>query len=201
MHRNKRKHRKHRSRPTIRFFSKKNHCPIWCQSYLEMLFALLLEFDDDVESYASQVESIHSPVGSYTPDFLVKYVDGTSFHFEVHHPALLNDEYQEKFAAYQQYIREHSDEPLTLITDLGVSEQALKTLQNLYYFKNKFELKTILCQLTELPVEISFEQLAQYLGKFHRMYKQLLKAMLAEHWYIFDIDKPLTNDSLLYRNY
>lgn len=197
----KRKHRKHRSRPTIRFFSIKNNTVIWCQSFFEMFFALLLEFDDTVISYGSQVESIHSPVGRYTPDFFVQYNDETYIHFEIHHPSFLTFEYLEKFEAYQQYIIDCSNEPLIIVTELGVSEQVIKNLEELYYFKNEYDLDEILQQVDHFPMEVFFCDLMEKLGKFHKKSKQIIKAMLADRLYIFDLDQPLSSNPLLYRNF
>ncbi|MEW6997735.1 hypothetical protein AADZ86_08525 [Colwelliaceae bacterium BS250] len=197
----KRKHRKHKSRPTIQFFSKKNNAQIWCQSYFEMFFALLLEFDDTVESYGSQVESIMCEIGRYTPDFLVLYSDNSSCHFEIHHPVFLTEEYQDKFAAYQQYILNCSNEPLVMVTDLEVSNQAIKNLQDLYQFKNEFDLNKISEEIARYPESLSFGALMKLVEKFHQKSKQFVKALLAEHFYSFNFDLPIDNNTMLYRSF
>lgn len=46
-----------------------------CEGELEYKHCLLMEFDKSIESYYLQPFSLHTNVGKYTPDVLIKYVD------------------------------------------------------------------------------------------------------------------------------
>lgn len=76
-----------RVKPTISFYSRKNRCMQYCESFLESDACLIREFDPNIVAYLTQPESFGYPVNGrllrYTPDCLVKTRDRGFYYDEV----------------------------------------------------------------------------------------------------------------------
>ena len=79
--------RTHPLRETIRFYSIKNGCILWLESFLELTACLLREFDPSITAYATQPKRFRYPVGGksflYTPDAAVLFCDNSQQFEEV----------------------------------------------------------------------------------------------------------------------
>lgn len=121
-------------RHNINFFSKKNGVLVWLDSFLELQYALMMEFSNEVISYCSQPLSFHlSEKRRYTPDFLVEFSNSTGQYVEVHHSRFLDDKFWARFNGAQDILKEHDDpRELVLITDQMINPQVSENLKFLY---------------------------------------------------------------------
>lgn len=125
---------------TGRFQSLKNDRAIAFESTLERDFFLSLEFDDRVEMYEEQPltikDEIDGRVISYTPDCLVRHIDGTETLYEVKYVADLEKDAEElapRFAIAERYVREPNME-FRVVTELDIRCTKLENQRFLYGF-------------------------------------------------------------------
>lgn len=193
-----------RGRHTIEFFSKKNNCLIWLSSNTEREFALLLEFNDDVISYASQPESIFLDNGSrYTPDFLVVFETQPPVYYEVHMDCLLNDNYLQKIANVQAFLADKNEPTLVLIKQSQIKRPHVINLDCLYsYLKTPIPID-YQC-LLDVPDRLTKGELTEHialkLNESDRLNPHLIVLILIANKY-FDVDhsEPLSHKSVLVR--
>ena len=127
---------------TGRFQSLKNDRAIAFESTLERDFFLSLEFDDSVEMYEEQPltikDEINGRVISYTPDCLVRHIDGTETLFEVKYVADLEKDAEElapRFAIAERYVREPNME-FRVVTELDIRGITLENQRFIYGFSS-----------------------------------------------------------------
>ncbi|AYJ79351.1 TnsA endonuclease N-terminal domain-containing protein [Aliarcobacter cryaerophilus] len=123
------------------FASYKNKKQIAFESVLERDFYMLLEFDENVISYAEQPITINYEYkdGSkrkYTPDCLVAYKDGTDRYYEVKYiNEIRNDsELREKIDFLKSYFYNEYTLKFDIFTDEEISKIYLDNLKFLYKF-------------------------------------------------------------------
>lgn len=123
------------------FASYKNKIQIAFESVLERDFYMLLEFDENVISYAEQPITINYEYkdGSkrrYTPDCLVTYKDGTEQYYEVKYiNEIRNDsELREKLDFLKSYFYDEYTLKFVIFTDEEIDKIYLNNLKFLYKF-------------------------------------------------------------------
>lgn len=123
------------------FASYKNKIQIAFESVLERDFYMLLEFDDNVSSYAEQPITINYEYkdGSkrkYTPDCLVTYKNGTERYYEVKYiNEIRNDsELREKLDFLKLYFYDEHTLKFDIFTDEEIGKIYLDNLKFLYKF-------------------------------------------------------------------
>lgn len=123
------------------FASYKNKIQIAFESVLERDFYMLLEFDENVISYAEQPITINYEYkdGSkrrYTPDSLVTYKDGTERYYEVKYiNEIRNDsELREKLDFLKSYFYDEHTLRFDIFTDEEIGKIYLNNLKFLYKF-------------------------------------------------------------------
>ncbi len=123
------------------FASYKNKIQIAFESVLERDFYMLLEFDENVISYAEQPITINYEYkdGSkrrYTPDSLVTYKDGTERYYEVKYiNEIRNDsELREKLDFLKLYFYDEHTLRFDIFTDEEIGKIYLNNLKFLYKF-------------------------------------------------------------------
>lgn len=123
------------------FASYKNKIQIAFESVLERDFYMLLEFDENVISYAEQPITINYEYkdGSkrkYTPDCLVTYKDGTQRYYEVKYiNEIRNDnELREKLDFLKSYFYDEYTLKFDIFTDEEIGRIYLDNLKFLYKF-------------------------------------------------------------------
>ena len=123
------------------FASYKNKIQIAFESVLERDFYMLLEFDENVISYAEQPITINYEYkdGSkrrYTPDCLVTYKDGTEQYYEVKYiNEIRNDsELREKLDFLKSYFYDEHTLKFDIFTDEEICRIYLNNLKFLYKF-------------------------------------------------------------------
>ncbi|WP_169303169.1 TnsA endonuclease N-terminal domain-containing protein [Thalassotalea mangrovi] len=128
---------RHRSNPIINFFSHKNGCHMWCETYLEEKHALTLEFDNSVRSYTSQPGSLLINGKRYTPDFLVDYHSGKAEWHEVKHSGVIKrtPDFKKTFRLNRIGLLEAFKIKLKLFTEEHLENFNIGVLKELYRFK------------------------------------------------------------------
>ncbi|MCT7911490.1 Tn7 transposase TnsA N-terminal domain-containing protein [Arcobacter lacus] len=123
------------------FASYKNKIQIAFESVLERDFYMLLEFDENVISYAEQPITINYEYkdGSkrrYTPDCLITYKDGTERYYEVKYiNEIRNDsELREKLDFLKSYFYDEHTLKFDIFTDEDIGKIYLDNLKFLYKF-------------------------------------------------------------------
>ena len=123
------------------FASYKNKIQIAFESVLERDFYMLLEFDENVISYAEQPITINYEYkdGSkrrYTPDCLITYKDGTERYYEVKYiNEIRNDsELREKLDFLKLYFYDEHTLRFDIFTDEEIGKIYLNNLKFLYKF-------------------------------------------------------------------
>jgi hypothetical protein len=123
------------------FASYKNKIQIAFESVLERDFYMLLEFDENVISYAEQPITINYEYkdGSkrrYTPDCLITYKDGTERYYEVKYiNEIRNDsELREKLDFLKSYFYDEHTLKFDIFTDEEIGKIYLDNLKFLYKF-------------------------------------------------------------------
>lgn len=155
--------RKHKSNHTIHFYSRKNGCHIWCETFLERNYALSLEFDDEVKCYTSQPDSIMVHGRRYTPDFLVVYKSKPAEFVEVKINDIVKRDknFENTFSLNRTAIMELTRLNLVLKTDVDIRKVNITTLDRLYRFVDVNI--TNLKHIGEFPRQTSLADLAEYL--------------------------------------
>lgn len=97
-----------------KFASRKNRRMVRCESLLEKNFLYLAEFARNVVSFDEQPTSIKYRLNGkrvrYTPDFVLRWRDGSHWYVEVKPSELLNsDRNLEKFEAVGEHFRRQGD--------------------------------------------------------------------------------------------
>ncbi|MFX4281263.1 Tn7 transposase TnsA N-terminal domain-containing protein [Aliarcobacter butzleri] len=123
------------------FASYKNKIQIAFESVLERDFYMLLEFDENVVSYAEQPITINYEYkdGSkrrYTPDCLITYKDGTERYYELKYiNEIRNDsELREKLDFLKSYFYDEYTLKFDIFTDEDIGKIYLDNLKFLYKF-------------------------------------------------------------------
>ena len=123
------------------FASYKNKTQIAFESVLERDFYMLLEFDDNVVSYAEQPITINYEYkdGSkrrYTPDCVVSYKDRSERYFEVKYASeIRNDlELKEKLDFLKEYFYDENNLYFDIFTDEEIGKIYMENLKFLYKF-------------------------------------------------------------------
>ncbi len=102
-----------------KFASRKNRRMVRCESLLEKNFLYLAEFARNVVSFDEQPTSISYRLNGkqlrYTPDFVLRWRDGSNWYVEVKPSELLGlDRNLEKFDAVGEHFRRQGDSFLTI---------------------------------------------------------------------------------------
>jgi len=189
------KHNRHRSKHTIKFFSHKSQCHIWCESILERNYALTLEFDGEVYSYASQPDSFKVFGRRYTPDFIVVPKKGKGYFTEVKHTGIIKrtDDFHKKFSLNRIALLNETKLPLKLMTEKDIPSSHCKALKNLYRFIG-IDIKAIVSTL-ELPQFIYFGELCELILDEGPV--PITWAMIAQGIYSPESYQSITDDTLL----
>lgn len=134
-----------------KFASRKNRRMVRCESLLEMHFLYLAEFARNVVSFDEQPVTIsyrlNGRMRRYTPDFLLRWRDGSQWFVEVKPYELLAlEKNREKFDAVGEYFRRRGD---TFIT---MSERGIRHPVRMPLVKDLLRLRdaTALASLSEI---------------------------------------------------
>lgn len=194
----KKKYNKHRSRHTINFYSYKNNCHIWCESFLELYYALMLEFDESVRCYASQPEFFNVYGKRYTPDFLTHYVSGYSQYVEVKHTFFINDDFFGKHELRKEVILSHTKEELIIVSELDIDSVTTENYELLKGFR-QVDVSDLLTKIERLPKKVSLARLEKFVSKIVGFTRAHAWALVAHQHFYFDVSKPFGADTMLMR--
>lgn len=184
------------------FYSLKNQAHSWCESKLEWDALLLLEFDDEVESYKSQPMSIKyknslDEICRYTPDYLFKRKANGKFVFrEVKMSKRVDDALKEKVALINHRINKSYNANLEIITSDEIRVGCrIDNLNMLYSYKrvqiNPADIGVI---INRMPREFSYEELIDSTKKAGA--KNVMPLSLLAHGYLhFETSSPLTSST------
>ncbi|WP_445427356.1 hypothetical protein [Alishewanella sp. HL-SH05] len=185
-----------------RFYSKKNNCLLWLGSHLEKCFALHLEFDPQVLSYASQPETIiFEGRKRYTVDFLVAMVNSRPFFVEVHHENLIKEEFLKRFNAAKDFLALHDEPELKLITNKDINLVKCDNLDSLYPYKDQ-PLPSDICIFNTGSRHLKLDELINEI-QLNTPYKTAVSArrialtMIANGKFKADLTLPLSGASVL----
>ncbi|MDO6613719.1 hypothetical protein Q4601_20850 [Shewanella sp. 1_MG-2023] len=198
---NKRSANIHRGRHVIRFYSKKSGCALQIESFLEWILALRLEVNPDVKSFAAQPESMHLEILGkkcrFTPDFLVKFINGRESYIEIHHAKFTNDEYKKKVASFNEYTLGTTGLGIELIVSEDVDEIELHNLKLLaanYLLEPSFQHEQY-----SLPDTISFSELIAELKVLTKYPVSEAYTLLTSGVYEFNEAELISANSILQR--
>lgn len=122
------------------FKSYKNNKQIAFESILERDFYMMLEYDNDVESYSEQPFRLYYELFGkrtrYTPDTFVKYINGSEKIFEVkYQKEILEDiDLQAKLKILKNVIAEQKSLPFEVFTDEHINDIYLNNAKFIYSF-------------------------------------------------------------------
>ncbi|WNC72019.1 TnsA endonuclease N-terminal domain-containing protein [Thalassotalea psychrophila] len=197
--------RKSRVMPPMRFAAIKPNISVHCDSHLEMCFYHLLEFDKAVHTYKPQPFSfsykVDGKIRRYTPDVLVKYVDGHFESWEVKSQfEALKPKFQKKYDRLTQVFNEDIGHPLRLVTcDTIKKGCTVANLRELY----RFRLINIPQETLDQASSILTVGQEYHLSELHQIFKSLnssasaIKMLIAHGLLSFDFAKPLNESTIL----
>lgn len=194
----KKKFNKHRSKHTINFYSAKNGCHIWCESFLERKYGITLEFEESIHQYASQPESFSVYGRRYTPDFLMEYKSGHAEYVEIKHTHYMNDEFFERHFLRKRVIYMLTGLELVLRSELDVDSIEVENYELLMGYKtlDVNHLQPVICNLPKRTKLSRLEKLVSNLPGGSRAHAWSLVAQ--QHFY-FDTSKPFNAETTLMR--
>lgn len=202
---NNAKKRPKAGRHTINFYSKKNGVLVWLDSFLELHYALMMEFSNEVISYCSQPHSFHlGDKKRYTPDFLVNFTNSVGRYIEVHQSSFLNEKFWCRFNNAKAFLHENNDpRELVLVTEKMLNPQAAENFKLLYPY-----LGECVPDISPLGIEIgeivTLSTLTKYISQipgYTVAGKARLAAfiLIANRQFGMDFKTPLTDNSPLTR--
>lgn len=194
----KKKFNKHRSKHTINFYSTKNDCHIWCESFLERNYALILEFDESVQEYASQPESFSVFGRRYTPDFLVEYKSGHSEYVEVKHTQYQDEKFEAEHPQNQQTILQMTQQDLVLISEHDIDPIELENYDLLYGYK-AIDINHLLPEICKLPKKLKLSRLEKLVSNLSGGSRAHAWALVSQQHFYFDTSKPFNAETTLMR--
>ncbi|WP_339351063.1 hypothetical protein [uncultured Alteromonas sp.] len=194
----RRKHSKHRSKHTINFFSEKNGCHMWCESFLERRFALHCEFDESVECYSTQPEHFSVFGKRYTPDFLVQYKSGLAEYVEVKNSSYMDDDFFLKHKKRKLVIYETTRLDLVLISEEDFNKIESENYELLRQYRD-IDTTALIDEINRLPKRLTLSMLEKAMGKISGTTRAHAWALVAKQHYHFDVSKPFSADSMLMR--
>ncbi|MFY0670159.1 MAG: hypothetical protein JXQ95_19160 [Alteromonas stellipolaris] len=194
----KRKHSKHRSKHTINFFSEKNDCHMWCESFLERKYALHCEFDESVERYCSQPEYFSVFGQRYTPDFLVQYKSGHAEYVEVKHSSYMDDDFFLKHKKRKISIYEMLQLDLILVSEKDFNAVESENYERLRQYRN-IDTTALISEIGHLPKRLTLKKLEKLIEKKSGTTRAHAWALVAKQHYHFDVSQPFSADSILMR--
>jgi hypothetical protein len=197
---------KHRGRHIFRFNSKKNGngiigCGIKVESFLEYCYACIFECDPNIISFASQPETMHSEVGDNekpkgkTPDFLVKYANGSSEYIEVHWSKKVDEEYRDKIEHFSNYSASKGQSKIRIVTELGLTPFIRVNYQLIADCMSQ-ELSFSI-EDCELPEHITLNELIETLSNYTETHIEEAYYLIAIGYYEFDMASLLRCDKAL----
>jgi hypothetical protein len=182
------------------------------ESLLEKDFLLLLDFDDDVESF--EVQPVRIPVAGvprgYVPDVLVKYRPDSQTG-AVRKPTLVEvkttedlarnaEKYAPKFAAARQYAEEKGWD-FTTMDQNAIRTPRLGNLKFLREYRNvtpsAADIQTVLGAMADADGKTTSQSLLQALTSTDddKLYwLPIIWSMLLTRHLATDLDQPFTND-------
>ena len=194
----KRKHNKHRSRHIINFYSDKNGCHIWCESFLESTYALHLEFDESVACYASQPEFFSVHGRRYTPDFEVLYKSGYSEYVEVKNSLFMDDEFFEIHKLRKRFIYDLTKRELRVVSELDFNDIETENYKILKRYRT-VNVSELVPKTHILPKKLPLSKLEKWVEKIDGATKAHAWALVANQYFHFNVFEPLGSESLLMR--
>lgn len=189
---------KHRSKFTINFYSHLNNCHMWCESFLEMNYALTLEFDEAVKSYATQPEYFNVYGKRYTPDFLVEYQSGYSDYVEVKHTSFIDDDFFSRHDLRKEVIYQHNRNELMLVSELDLDSKIISNYELLKPYK-QIDIEFIIPLLDSLPKKLTLKKLESHISKHPNSTRAHVWALIAHQFFDFDARFNLGPNTLLMR--
>ncbi|WP_413487430.1 Tn7 transposase TnsA N-terminal domain-containing protein [Shewanella baltica] len=164
---NKYKANKSRGRHVYQYFSQKNQAPLKVESFLELCVAAQMECEPNIVAYAAQPESLHlhesitNKTIRYTPDFLIKYANGTAAFIEVHHSSHITKDFQSRLALFNEYSLKTANVPIVLVDERQLTPMIYTNLQ---LIANRRSAR-LSCTLNhaDLPELLTFEALVDWL--------------------------------------
>lgn len=194
----KKKFNKHRSKHTINFYSAKNGCHIWCESFLERNYALMLEYDESVRQYASQPESFSVFGRRYSPDFLVEYVSGYAEYVEVKHTRYMDDEFFDRQQLRKQVIHQVTQLELLLVSELDIDPVEIENYDLLMGYK-ALDVSHILSEITKISKKVKLSRLETLVSSLSGGSQALAWALVSQQYFYFDTSKPFNAETTLMR--
>lgn len=189
---------KHRSKFTINFYSHLNKCHMWCESFLEMNYALTLEFDESVKSYCTQPEYFSVYGKRYTPDFLIEYKSGYSDYVEVKHTHFIDDDFFSLHHLRKEVIYQHNRHELMLVSELDLDSKIISNYELLKPYK-QIDVEPITPLLVKLPRKLTLKRLEFHISKHSNGTRAHAWALVANQFFDFDARFNLGPDTLLMR--
>ena len=189
-----------RNKHVINFYSNKNECHIWCESFLERDYALLLEFDESVQSFSSQTEYFNVFGKRYTPDFCVLYASGLTEYVEVKHTTFLDDAFFEAHALRQHSIYQETRSCLKLFSENEICVPSLDNLRLLNRYR-QLDVKHILPLLNLKTKKMKFKALENAISRLDGASRAHAWGLVAQHYFVFDNSSPITPDTVIQRNF
>ncbi|MEP4888686.1 MAG: hypothetical protein ABJV04_01560 [Aliiglaciecola sp.] len=194
----KKKYGKHRSKHTINFYSDKNRCHVWCESFLERKYALHCEFDESVVCYTTQPEYFSVFGKRYTPDFLVCYQSGHAEYVEVKHTSYMRDDFFQKHKHRKRSIYEMTKLDLILVSEQDFNGVESQNYELLNPYK-QIDTTELLTDIKLFPKRLTFSKFEKAIEKLSGATKAHAWALVAKHHYRFDVFRPFDADSMLMR--
>jgi hypothetical protein len=197
---------KHRGRHIFRFNSKKNGngvigCGIKVESFLEYCYACIFECDPNIIFFASQSETMHSEATQdkkfkeKTPDFLVKYANGSSEYIEVHWSEKVDEEYRDKIEHFSNYSASKGQSKIRIVTELGLTPFIRVNYQLIAdCMSQKLSFSIEDC---ELPEHITLNELIETLSNYTETHIEEAYYLIAIGYYEFDMSSLLQCDTAL----
>lgn len=171
---------------------------MWCESFLEMRYALLLEYDEFVKGYATQPEYFDVYGRRYTPDFLVDYKSGYSDYIEVKHTTFMDDEFFRKHELRKEVIYARTKLNLILVSELDIKPTVTANYELLKSFR-QLEVDSLIPEIQRLPKTLPFSRLEKFVSKIAGFTRAHAWALVAHQYFHFNVTEPFGTDTKLMR--
>ncbi len=192
------------------FKSYKNNKQIAFESILERDFYMMLEYDNDVDSYSEQPFRLYYELFGkrtrYTPDTLVKYNSGSEKIFEVKYQKdiLADIDLQAKLKILKDVIPEQKSLPFEVFTDEHINDTYLKNAKFIYSFafipKNIAFTVTIQSLITQHSSGITVKQILEKISSnksTHLLYIPYIWSEVFQHTNLVNMYQKLTMNTII----
>ncbi|WP_042148331.1 MULTISPECIES: hypothetical protein [unclassified Pseudoalteromonas] len=138
---------------------------MWTQTPPEAAYALMLDNDPEIKTFATQPAKFKFNGQTYQPDFLVEYHDGRKKFIEVHSRKYQSEEFEERIESFEKAVDEKFGAEFDLIFNDEIDQTYVRNIEHLFQYSRLTEtdINKIIRYAWYLPEKLRLAEAEQYL--------------------------------------